>query len=311
MRACVDIGGTKVSVCLNPAGGRELLARRSEPTARTGSPDAVARQVIRLVDQACVELGIVPSEVQQIAVAAPGPFLLNEGRVEMATPNICGGLAPAVPGEAGTLPNDWRTAPVEAPVRERFARVRVENDGIAALEAERRWGALQGVEHCAYVTWSTGVGCGLCVGGRVLQGKQGNAGHLGHSFVSDDSAARCGCGNVGDLEALVGGASIARRFGISAAALMGQAAAGEAQALARLDELCRVMGRALYNLAVMLDLQRISLGGSVFLHHQALLLPRLQAQLAGGLPAVTDGCGLVPAGVGGRGGEYGALALLD
>ena len=267
--------------------------------------------MIRLVDQACVDLGVQPGEVQQVAVAAPGPFVLNGGRVELATPNICGALADPVSGKASTLPNDWRTAPVEAPLRERFARVRVENDGIAALQAERRWGALQGVEHCAYVTWSTGVGCGLCVGGRVLQGKQGNAGHLGHSFVSDDDTARCGCGNVGDLEGLVGGASIERRFGITAAALLGQAAAGDVQALARVDELCRVMGRALYNVAVMLDLQRISLGGSVFLHHQALLLPRLQAQLAGRLPAITDGCELVPAGLGERVGDYGALALLD
>ena len=54
-------------------------------------------------------------------------------------------------------------------------------------------------------------------------------------------------------------------------------------AQAMVDELCRVMGRALYNLIATLDLQRISLGGSVFWNNRDYLLPRLQAQVAGKL----------------------------
>ncbi len=307
LRACIDIGGTKVSVSLNdPARGLDLLARHHAPTARTGDNEALARQVVALVNDACAELGVDPARVQDAGVAAPGPFVLGPGGIELATPNICGALA----GGDAQLPNDWRTAPIEGPLRRRFARVRVENDGIAALEAERRWGALQGIDHCAYVTWSTGVGCGLCVGGVVLRGKQGNAGHLGHAFVSDDTQAMCGCGNVGDLEALVGGNSIHKRFGESASALMARAAAGDAKALAVVDELCRVMGRALYDITVLLDLRRISLGGSVFLHNQGLLLPRLARQLRGRMPAMTDGCEVVAAGLGDRVGDYAALALL-
>jgi glucokinase len=151
---------------------------------------------------------------------------------------------------------------------------------------------------------------GLCVDGRVLRGKNGNAGHGGHMFVSDNDDALCGCGNVGDLEALVAGNAVARRFGADAATLLQRARAGDAEALARVDELCRVMGRGLYNITVLLDLQRISLGGSVFGHHQDFLLPRLKAQLAGRLPALTNGCELVPAGLGDRVGDYAALALL-
>ncbi len=308
MRACIDIGGTKVSVSLNdPAEPMVLRATRREATAHTGDAGALARQVIRLVEEACAEAGIAPAQVQAAGVAAPGPFVEVDGGTGLSTPNICGGLAAA----AGRLPNGWTQVPLEAPLRQRFTRVRIENDGIAALEAERRWGALQGIDHCAYVTWSTGVGCGLCVGGVALRGKQGNAGHLGHVFVSDDTQAVCGCGNVGDLEALVGGASIERRFGEPAAALLDRAATGNSGALAVVDELCRVMGRALYAIVALGDLQRISLGGGVFLHHQELLLPRLQAQLTGRLPAMTDGCALVPAGLGARVGDYGALALLD
>jgi glucokinase len=307
MKACIDIGGTKVAVSLNTGAGLELIARRSEPTAKTGSNDVLARQVIRMADEACAAAGIAPSRLQRAGVSSAGPFVLKAGLVELASPNICGGIA----GPARGLPNDWMTATLEAPLRQRFTQgVRVENDAVAALEAERRWGALQGFEHCAYVTWSTGVGMGLCVDGRVLRGKNGNAGHGGHMFVSDNDDALCGCGNVGDLEALVAGNAVARRFGADAATLMQRARASDAAATATVDELCRVMGRALYNITVLLDLQRISVGGSVFLNNQQLLLPRLRAQMAGKLPALTAGCEIVAAGLGERVGDYAALALL-
>jgi glucokinase len=166
------------------------------------------------------------------------------------------------------------------------------------------------VENCAYVTWSTGVGMGLCVDGRVLRGKNGNAGHGGHMFVSDNADALCGCGNVGDVEALVAGNAVARRFGADAATLLQLARGGDAEASLKVEELCRVMGRALYNITVVLDLQRISLGGSVFANNKQYLLPRLQEQVTSRFAALTAGCQLVPAGLAERVGDYAALALL-
>ena len=306
MKACIDIGGTKVAVSLNSDLDLKLLARRSEPTVKTGANDALARQVIRMVDQACAEVGAAPGDVQRAGISACGPFVVRDGVVEVAAPNICGGIA----GPARGLPNTWETALLEAPMRRRFSEVRVENDCVAALEAERRWGALQGVDHCAYVTWSTGIGMGLCVDGRVLRGKNGNAGHGGHMFVSDNDDALCGCGNVGDVEALVAGNAIERRFGLDAASLLLLAQAGDVAALVLVDGLCAVMGRALYNLVITLDLQRISLGGSVLWNHRDFLLPRLATQIRGKLGALTDGCELVPAGLRDRVGDYAALALL-
>jgi glucokinase len=308
MRACVDIGGTKVAVSLSADSASPLIGRRSEPTAKTGDNDAVAQQILRLIDQICAEQGIAPASVDRVGVSSAGPFVLRDGMFELATPNICGGIA----GPARGLPNDWMTAVLEAPLRQRFGHVRVENDAVAALEAERRWGALQGTDHCAYVTWSTGVGVGLCVDGRILHGKNGNAGHAGHSFVADDdNTALCGCGNRGDVEALVAGNSIARRFGQPAPALFAAAAAGEPQAVAAIEALCRVMGRMLYNLIATLDLERISLGGSVFWHNRDVLLPRLAAEIDGKLAALTRDAVLVPAGLGEKVGDYAALALLD
>ena len=310
--ACVDIGGTKVAVSIADAQG--VRGRVSEPTAKEGARDALARQVIRLVGQSCQAAGVPTAALARVGVASCGPFVMQAGQVELAAPNICGGLA----GEARGLPNDWQTAVLEAPLRQVFAGVRVENDGIASLEAERRWGALQvngqPLAHCAYVTWSTGIGVGLCVDGHVLRGKNGNAGHAGHLFVSDNMDALCGCGNIGDVEGLIAGNAIPRRFGhlgyADAATLFEASSAGDTRATAIIDDLCRVMGRTLYNLIVTLDLQRISLGGGVFWHHRELLLPKLQSHIRGKLAALTDGCELVPAGLGQRVGDFGALALV-
>ena len=306
--ACVDIGGTKISVQVVSDSG--VLGRLVEPTIKQGASDAVARQVLRMIGASCQIARVNLADIGAVGVASCGPFVLNQGAVELASPNICGGLA----GSGRGLPNDWTTAVLEAPLREAFgqARVRIENDGIAALQAERRWGALQGLDHCAYVTWSTGVGVGLCVDGRVLRGKNGNAGHAGHMFVTDNFDALCGCGNVGDVEALVAGNALPRRFPAyaDAASILIAAKAGDTCAISIVDEICRVLGRALYNLIVTLDLQRISLGGSVFWHHRDFLLPRLQSHAQGKLPALTDGCTLVPAGLGEQVGDFAALALV-
>ena len=78
-----------------------------------------------------------------------------------------------------------------------------------------------------------------------------------------------------------------------------------------IKDTARVMGRMIYNLVATLDLQRISLGGSVFWHHREFLLPRLQAQVDGKLLPLTRGVTLVPAGLGEKVGDYAALALLD
>jgi len=314
--AGIDIGGTKVAVCLarpgSPGEAPQILDRVHQPTAKTGSPDALARQALALLDEACARQQLGRAQLAGVGVSSCGPFVKQGGHIEVANPNICGGLAGAA---AGPQDNDWVQVPLQAPLAQALGGtpLRIANDAVAALEAERRWGALAGVDDCAYVTWSTGVGVGLCVDGRVLAGRNGNAGHAGHTFVGDvsGSAPVCGCGNRGDVESLVGGGSLAARLGVEGPALLAAAQRGDAQALAQVRGLCTLMGRLLYNLVATLDLARISLGGAVFLHHQALLLPLLREQLHQHFPVLTRGVQLVPAGLGAQVGDYAALALLS
>ena len=308
VKACVDVGGTKVAVSV--ADARGIRGRVVEPTAKEGASDALGQQVVRMIAASCASAGAALADISAVGVSSCGPFNIRDGCVELAAPNICGGLA----GAARGLPNDWTSALLEAPLRARFPNVRVANDAIAALEAERRWGALQGLDHCGYVTWSTGIGFGLCVDGHVLRGKNGNAGHAGHMFVNDNNDALCGCGNIGDVEGLIAGNALPRRFGAQgyadAASLLLAARAGESVAAGIVDGLCLVMGRTLYNLVITLDLQRISMGGSVFWHHRDFLLPKLRSHIDGKLGALTNGFELVSAGLGEKLGDYAALALV-
>lgn len=296
MKLCVDIGGTKlaVSVVRDGVPGERQVA----PTPQGPNPNALGEALTSLIGQVCHAQGQAPGPeaIEAVGVSACGPFRRVDGLIELATPNVVG---------------QWHAARLEAPLRALSHRVRIENDAVAALEAERRWGALQGQVNCAYVTWSTGIGVGLCVDGRTLRGKNGNAGHAGHSFTISDATALCACGLQGDVESIAGGGSVQRQCACTPQSLLEAAAAGESHALALVDRQCEAVGKMLFNLVVTLDLQAVAVGGSVFWNHQAWLLPRLQRWLSGRLPALTDGVRLLPAGLGERVGDYGALALLD
>ncbi|MDI9334089.1 MAG: ROK family protein [Cytophagales bacterium] len=312
--ACVDIGGTKVAVSLVAANGAPinqhtaLLAKRTEPTIKTGAHTALPRQMIRMIDEACTSLHATRAQVVGVGVSSCGPFLSVAGQLELVASNICG-------GKSGLQNNDWHSIALERELRKVFPVLQIENDAVAALLAEVAWGALQGTRHAAYITWSTGIGAGLYVDGRVLRGKNGNAGHAGHMIVGDalcvhNQALVCGCGNVGDVQSQAAGSGIPKRFGMPSADLMRLAQSGDKEALRHVDLLCEDMARALYNLTAVLDLERIALGGSVFWHNQALLLPRLQAGVMRRFPAMTQGLTIVPAGLGLDVANYGALAAL-
>jgi glucokinase len=312
--ACVDIGGTKVAISLVDAHAATinqhtpLLAKRTEPTVKTGAHDALPTQIIRMIDSAAHDMGVDLAHIASVGVSSCGPFVKTNGQIELVASNICG-------GQSGFADNDWVQIPLEQCLRGKFQQLRIENDAVAALVAELRWGHLQGSKNAAYVTWSTGIGMGLCVDGQVLRGKNGNAGHGGHMFVSTAadgaSALQCGCGNMGDLQAHIAGGSMMRRYGLSAAELMNLARQGDQLSLARVDAMCDDMGKAIYNLTTLLDLECVALGGSVFWWNQDLLLPRIQAVVGAKFPAMTQGLRIMPAGLGASVGDFAALALCD
>lgn len=298
----IDIGGTKISAIV--AGRNGPLARVVQPTVKTGAERALPEQTVALLDEACRQAGVARSAIREVGVSSCGPFVCQDGMLGLSTPNICGGLA-----RGSDLPNDWKVLPLEAVLREHFDHVRIENDCVAALVAERTFGAVRDEPDCVYATWSTGIGFGLCVDGHILRGKHGNAGHAGHMLLSERDAL-CGCGNRGDVEALTSGRNVGNRLQMSAAGLFGSALNGDALAHAAAVEAAQWFGRALYNLIATLDTRVFVIGGTVWVHHGEWLAPIVKQEIDSRLPALTQGVALVPAAVGPLVADVGALCLV-
>ena len=102
------------------------------------------------------------------------------------------------------------------PIRERFARrwdapTWVDNDvNLLALGELRTNRAAAEEQDFLYVKIGTGIGAGLVSGGRLHRGKNGCAGDIGHVAVAEAENVICRCGNAGCLEAVAGGAALAR-----------------------------------------------------------------------------------------------------
>lgn len=227
-------------------------------------------------------------------------------------------------------------------LREEWAKalglpIHVGNDANLAALGEYRYGAGRGAEHIIYLTLSTGIGGGVVVGGRLLEGAQGYAGELGHITI-DRRGPRCRCGNIGCWEALASGGAIARRAreelaggapgaGAAAAsllrdmaqgdpdridaALVAQAARqGDPVARALLEETARDLGAGIVSLVHVFNPQRVIIGGGVG-RDWPLLKPVVEDYVRRHvMPAFREGLALVPSALGDDAGLVGAAALV-
>lgn len=301
--AAIDIGGSKIAVTLADASGPRY--RLIQPTVKTGTSRAIPEQCLTLLQSLCHQADIDFSKINSIGVSACGPFAFQDNLLSLVAPNLCGGLS-----NANDLPNDWTFIPLASVLQEQCSHVVIDNDCIAALTAERYFGAAQDEPNCAYVTWSTGIGFGLCVDGHVLRGKHGNAGHAGHMLLSEVSDALCGCGNQGDLEGLISGRNLSQRLQQPLEVIFTAAAQGDPTCLAIAEEAAKWLGRGLYNLITTLDLRCILMGGSVWRHHAGLLAPLVEKEIHSRFPAMTEGVVLQSAALGELVADLGALSLV-
>ncbi|MCC6434456.1 MAG: ROK family protein [Acidimicrobiales bacterium] len=276
----VDIGGTKLAAAVVGLDGG-VLGRCQEPT---GDGDGA-----ELFDRLC---GLVRSAQRAAGVLGGSCAALGVG---------CGGpMAPQ--GETVSPLNiaAWRGFPLRAALAERFGLpVFVDNDAKAFARGEGWLGAAQGERNYLAMVVSTGVGAGVVVDGRLLDGASGNAGHLGHVIVTPDGR-RCPCGAVGCLEAEASGTSLA--------AMTGRPAAEAPEALRRRTG--RLVGRAVASAVNLLDLRLAVVGGSVALGFGAPFLAAANEELAErSRLSFARGARIVTAGLGHDGPLVGAAAL--
>jgi glucokinase len=205
--------------------------------------------------------------------------------------------------------------------------VRLANDGHSAALAEWRHGAGRGTSDFVYVTVSTGVGGGVVSGGRLLRGRLGLAGHVGHMTVSDASEP-CACGNVGCWEALASGTALGRAARAALRnrpeSLIAEVAAGEpatarhvGEAARRGDALARELlaaearwlGVGVVNLLHLFSPERVVLGGGVSALFD-LLAPGIRAAIEGRALPQFRGVPLARAELGSAAGMVGAAVLV-
>jgi glucokinase len=184
---------------------------------------------------------------------------------------------------------------------------------------EHLHGAAAGSANALCLVVSTGVGGGLVLGGRVMPGATGNAGHIGHITVDLDGEP-CPCGGRGCLERLASGPAIARRalsFGWvpqgpysdgSAAAVARSAAAGDRAATAAFDRAAQALAAGIAATAALVELDLVVIGGGVGQAGEVLFAP-LRAWLTQyATLSFTRGLTVVPARLGTDAGLVGAAA---
>lgn len=191
----------------------------------------------------------------------------------------------------------WRAGfPIVDRVRTLFpdAVVRFAIDGACLALAEHRLGGLRGVADGLALTVSSGVGGGIVADGRVLLGRTGNAGHIGHLVVPGDDTP-CACGGFGCVEAVASGMSAVRWAreqgwtGTTGVELAAAARDSEPVARAAMARAGTALGQAVCSAAALLDVDRVIIGGG-FAHSGPPLWEPLRAAVSrhAGLGFVRD-----------------------
>jgi predicted NBD/HSP70 family sugar kinase len=174
---------------------------------------------------------------------------------------ICGGVGVSVSGRVNPQTRQFVFAPNVPWVVDDFRKeleaalggaVEIENAANACLYAARWFGSLGEIANLITVTVSEGVGVGLLVDGRLLQGQNGMAGEFGHMPIESDGPL-CGCGNRGCWETLASNRAGLRYYKelapdselTSFQQLLDLAAGGDIHALRSIDRMMNALGRGL------------------------------------------------------------------
>jgi glucokinase len=271
----LDIGGTKMAAGV--VTGEGVLERRaSRPTPKGDDAEGVWHALLDAVAE------VRTGDEVACGVGSGGP--MTSGGESVSPLNIPG----------------WRAFPLRSRLgAELGLPIHVDNDAKALALWEGWRGAAQGVGAYLAMVVSTGVGGGIVLDGRLLDGDDGNAGHIGHLIVEPDGAV-CPCGARGCLEAEASGTAIAARTGRPAAD-----APPEERARAG-----RLVGRAVASVAVLLDLRLALVAGSVALGFGAPFFDAAQAELEERARLeFARGARIRPAGLGDEGPLVGAAAV--
>lgn len=304
----LDIGASKTAAVV--AAGDGAAIAYDEVATELGDPDRILERASALIAGLLQAVPDATRRVRAIGACAPGRVTAGgtiQSRFSLVgvttVLDLAGGL-----GAAFGLP------------------VVVENDANAGALGEASFGAATGHADVAYVTVSTGIGCGVLVDGRLHRGAHGLAGEAAHVVVDPDGPV-CRCGARGCAEAVASGRAIAeaattaldrgapspwldraRAAGaLTARDVLEAAAHGDVTAVAVVEAAAASLARLLATLGSLYDPGVIVLGGGVMQAGDALWRPLRRTYAA--YRAVAGTIPLVPAALGSRSGVFGAVAV--
>jgi glucokinase len=183
----VDIGGTQIRTAVYES--NNLAPIKHQRVRSQGLRPGVFDRLVKAIES------IWPKndQVSAIGFSSPGPLDPHRGII-LATPNIL----------------EWQNFPIRAKLAEHFGvAVHIDNDANLAGLAEWKYGAGKGHHNVLYLTISTGIGGGIVIDDRLLQGFHGLAAEVGHMIIDPDGPP-CGCGHHGHVESFASGPAIAR-----------------------------------------------------------------------------------------------------
>jgi glucokinase len=267
----IDVGGTKLAAAVIDTDGQVFASDRGSTPGAT-SADALYGALEKLCRGVLARAQV---DIAAIGVGCGGPMQYPAGIVSPLNIPV------------------WRDFPLRQRLSESFERRCIVDNDAKALALGEGWrGAGHGSRNMLGMVVSTGVGGGVILDGRLLDGFGGNAGHVGHIVVWPGGPP-CGCGSRGCVEGIASGTGLVRRLAVALAEgsptrlVAGSTAADIAAAARQGDQLGQwlfrtageAVGRGIASAAALLDLELVVIGGSIALRAWDLLGPPLESEL--------------------------------
>ena len=257
----VDIVGTTVKIGIFTDDGK-LLDKWEIPTRTDEGGKYILSDIAESVEDRRVEMGIDKKDVLGVGMGVPGPVRAD------GTVLRCVNLG-------------WGIFNVEEELSKLTGYVvKAGNDANMAALGEMWQGGGKGHRNIVMVTLGTGVGGGIIINGKMISGVNGAGGEIGHICVNDSETEKCGCGNTGCLEQYTSATGIVRSANIllnttdkpsklrtvqyiSAKEIFDAAKDGDELAASLVENHGKVLGKALAQIACVVDPEIFVIGGGV------------------------------------------------
>ena len=260
----IDLGGTTAKVGLFTTAG-DLLEKWEVPTDSSEKGIRILPNLAAAILGKMEEKGLTPDQVEGVGIGVPGPVQKSS-----VVPIVCANLG------------GWGQQDVAANLSGLLngMKVLVGNDANVAALGEIWMGAAKGCRSAVMVTLGTGVGGGVIVDGKVVEGAHGAGGEIGHITVNRHETAVCGCGKRGCLEQYSSATGVVRCMKLlleenpntpcilrgtdfAAKDVFDAARAGDPLAAKEVDQMTDLLGLALASIASTTDPEVFLVGGGV------------------------------------------------